>query len=67
MESLLRWIGRLAGIGGALLAVFAVVARLGGSYMVAGFQTGTLLLAATCAMALACLSYVAIIAEGSRR
>jgi hypothetical protein len=67
MESLLRWIGRLAGIGGALLAVFAVVVRLGGAYAIGGFQTGTLLLAATCAMALACLSYVAIIAEGPRR
>ena len=67
MFNLLRWAGRLAGIVGTLLAVFAVITRLGGAYMVGGFQTGTLLLAATCALAFACLSYVAILVEGPGR
>lgn len=67
MFNLLRWAGRLAGIVGTLLAVFAVIARLGGSYMVGAFQTGTLLMAATCAIAFACLSYLAILAEGPGR
>lgn len=67
MESLLLWVGRLAGIAGVLLLAFSVLARLGGRYIVAGFQTGTLLQMAIAVMVLGCLCYLASIAERSRR
>jgi len=67
MESLLLWVGRLAGVAGVSLLVFSVVARLGGRYFVAGFQTGTLLQVAIATMVLGCLCYVATLAERSRR
>lgn len=66
MLSALRWLGRLAGLGGILLALVAVLGRLGGAYVMGGFQTGTMLLAATFLMALACFAYVATIAESGR-
>ena len=65
MGSLLRWIGRSAGLVGALLCVGAILARLGGSYVVGGFQVGTLLQAGIAAMLIACLSYLALLAERS--
>lgn len=67
METLLRWLARAAGIGGAAMAVFAVVSRLRGDYTIGGFQTGTLLVMATCALALAAVCYAAILVECGRR
>ncbi|HWS74027.1 MAG TPA: hypothetical protein VN324_02685 [Quisquiliibacterium sp.] len=67
MENVLRWLGRLAGIGGVLLGFFAVLARLQGAYTFGGFQTGTMLLAAIFVIALACLAYLAALAEFRRR
>ncbi len=67
MAALLKLVGRLAGIVGVVLAVVAVVVRLGGSYTLGGFQVGTVFQAAICALALACLGYVASIVEGPRR
>ena len=63
MESLLLWIGRLAGAAGVLIVLAAVVARAGGSYVVGGLQVGTLLQAGIAAMVLGCLAYVAHLAE----
>jgi len=63
MEMLLLWIGRLAGVAGALIALAAVVARGSGQYVVAGLQVGTLLQAGIAAMVLGCLAYVARLAE----
>ena len=62
MDSLLLWVARLAGIVGVLLGAYAVVVRLQGSYMVGGFQTGTLLLGAIAGMTLGTLCYAASIA-----
>lgn len=67
MEILLRWLARVAGVGGALMAVFAVVSRLRGEYTIGVFQTGTLLQMATCALALAAVCYAAILVECGRR
>lgn len=67
MESVLLWVARIAGVTGVALLVFAVIARLEGRYLVAGFQTGTLLQAAIAAMVLGCLCYLMVLAERSRR
>lgn len=66
METLLRWMGRVAGVAGVLICAGAILARLAGSYVVAGFQVGTLLLAGIAAMAAGCLSYLALLAERGR-
>ena len=63
MESLLLWVGRLAGIAGVLVCLLAIALRFRGVYNFAGFQIGTLLLAGIGAMLLGCLAYVALIAE----
>ena len=63
MESLLLWIGRIAGLAGMLIALAAVLARGSGQYVVAGLQVGTLLQAGIAAMVLGCLAYVARLAE----
>jgi hypothetical protein len=63
MENLLIWIGRLGGIVGVLLSTAAVLARFRGTYNLAGFQVGTLLLAGIAAMLVGCLGYLASIAE----
>ena len=67
MESLLLWIGRIAGLAGVLIVLAAVVARAGGRYVVGGLQVGTLLQAGIAAMVLGCLAYVARLAERSPR
>lgn len=64
MHALLLWIGRLAGLAGVLLCGVAVAARLSGSYELGSFQALTLLDAGTAAMVMACLAYLALLAEG---
>jgi len=44
MESILLWIGRIAGIGGLAISAWAAIARLQGAYFAGGFQIVTLLL-----------------------
>lgn len=66
MHGLLLWIGRLAGSLGALLCVVAGAARLAGSYELGSFQALTLLDVGTAAMVMACLAYVASLAEQRR-
>jgi hypothetical protein len=66
MENLLQWIGRLGGIVGVAITLIAVVARLQGSYMLGGFQVGTLLLAGIGGMVVGCLGYAAALAERPR-
>ena len=48
--------GRLIGVAGLLLAAFAVVARLGGSYVIGGFQTATLLIGGMGALLAGCFA-----------
>ncbi len=61
METLLLWIGRLAGLAGVLVCAVAVVVRLSGAYWLAGFQVGTLLLAGMAAMLMGCLSLLMLL------
>jgi hypothetical protein len=63
MENLLLWIGRLGGIAGIAITAIAIVARLQGTYMLGGFQIGTLLQAGIAAMVAGCLGYTAALAE----
>ena len=58
MNDVLLWIGRVAGVVGALLCVAAILIRIGGQYWIAGYQVGTLLLAGSAAMVGACLCFL---------
>lgn len=63
MHELLLWVGRLAGLAGALLCGVAGAARLSGSYQLGSYQALTVLDAGTAVMVLGCLAYVAALAE----
>lgn len=67
MGTMLIWIGRSAGIVGLALFGLAVEARLAGMYWIRGFQVGTVLQAGMACMLVACLGYVAALAETSKR
>jgi len=67
VQNLLLWIGRLGGAGGVVVCAVAIVARMRGVYGLAGFQTGTLLIAGMAAMLLGCLGYLAALAEQTHR
>ena len=54
MESILLWIGRIAGVAGVLLSAWAAAARLRGAYFAGSFQIGTLLLVGITGMIVAC-------------
>ncbi|MFO1421578.1 MAG: hypothetical protein U1F59_11715 [Candidatus Competibacteraceae bacterium] len=58
METLLLWIGRLAGLAGVAITLIAIGARLTGAFWIGGFQAGTLLQAGMAAMILACLAHL---------
>ena len=49
MDALVK-LGRIAGGAGAVLCALGAGFRLGGAYWIAGFQSGTLLLAGSAAM-----------------
>jgi hypothetical protein len=66
VENLLLWVGRLGAVAGVVLCAVAVLARLRGLYTLAGFQTGTLLLAGMAVMLAGCLGYLAALAERRR-
>ena len=66
MSKLLLWVGRIGGSAGVVLGVVAALARVRGMYNLAGFQTGTVLLAGMAAMLVGCLGYLAAIAEHGR-
>ncbi len=67
MGNLLMWIGRLGGVLGLLLIAGAVLARFRGTYNLAGFQVGTLMLAGIAVMVVGCLGYLAFLAERAGR
>jgi hypothetical protein len=67
METLLLWIGRLAGLGGVALCAWAVYNRMAGSYFVGGFQIGTLLQAGMVAILVACLCLLVVLTNRPRR
>lgn len=61
MENLLLNLARLAGGGGVLLCVVAVVTRLAGRHWVGGFEALTLLQAGMAGMIFACLCLLAVL------
>ncbi|MDS4042661.1 MAG: hypothetical protein RKP20_15990 [Candidatus Competibacter sp.] len=61
METLLLWIGRLAGLAGVAITLIAIGARLTGAFWIGGFQAGTLLQAGMAAMILACLAHLVVL------
>jgi cytochrome bd-type quinol oxidase subunit 1 len=63
MHVFLLWIGRLAGTVGVLVTALAVLLRVTGSYQLGSFQMLTVLQAGPAAMVMACLGYVAALAE----
>lgn len=67
MESLLLWIGRIAGITGLALSAWAAYSRLSGAYFAGGFQIATLLLAGMTGMLIACLCLLLVLTERTRR
>lgn len=63
MRALLIWMARVAGVVGAALIAVAALARLSGIYWLGGFQSATLLQGGMAAVLLACLGYLAALAE----
>ena len=61
MESILLWIGRIAGIVGLAVSAWAAIARLQGAYFAAGFQIGTLLLVGMTGMIIGCLCLLFVV------
>ena len=66
MHRLLVWIARIAGIAGVVLCGVAFVARAANTWHVGSYPIGTLLQAGVGGMLLACLAYVAHLAERPR-
>lgn len=63
LQKFLLWVGRLAGLLGVLICAVAILARLGGTFHVMDFQTGTVLQAGIATMVLGCLGYLALLAR----
>lgn len=66
MNRLLIWTGRFAGLAGFLVAVAAVLIRLGGQWRIGDLSVGTLLNGGVAAMVAGTLAYAAAIAERDR-
>ena len=66
MGNLLLWVGRLAGLAGVSVGARRRFRPRQGSYVVAGLQVGTLLLVGVATMVIACLAYLAYLAERPR-
>ena len=66
MNVLLLWVGRLAGLAGALVCLWAIVGRLTGSYYAGSFQIGTMLLAGMAAMVLGCVCLLLVLTRSER-
>jgi len=67
MYNLLLKLGQIAGIGGTLFCVVAVLARLSGMHWMGGFETLTLLQGGIAAMTFACLCLLSVLAKGAAK
>lgn len=67
MESLLLWLGRIAGLLGVAVSIWAALSRFTGGYYVGGFQIGTLLMGGMTAMLVACLCFLVVLTDRVRR
>jgi hypothetical protein len=63
MNVLLKWMARIAGIAGLALMAVAVFGRVSGAYYLGAFQIGTILQVGMAAALVACLGYLAVLAE----
>lgn len=63
MNSLLIWIGRIAGLLGLAAVACAVALRLSGVWHVGGLQIGTLMNTGVAAIVIGAWAYVASMAE----
>ncbi len=63
LQKFLLWVGRLAGLLGVLICAVAILARLGGTFQIMEFQTGTVWHAGVATMVLGCLGYLALLAR----
>lgn len=66
MESLLLWIGRIAGVAGLILSAWAAYSRMTGAYFAGGFQIGTLLLVGMTGMIIACFCLLLVLTRRPR-
>jgi hypothetical protein len=66
MDTLLIWIARITGIVGVAAIGLAALGRLSGAYWLGGFQVGTVLQGGMATTLVACLGYVAALAETAR-
>ena len=67
MESLLLWVGRIAGVAGVALSIWAAANRLSGEYFVGGFQIGTILLGGITSMLVACICFLMVLTDRVRK
>ena len=67
METLLLWIGRLAGLAGVVMVVCAVFSRMRGNYLLGDYQVSTILQGGIALMVIGCLAYAAVAGERSVR
>ena len=67
MSTVLRNGGQLVGLLGILLMVVSAVFRLGGYFMLAGFETGTLFLAGIGAVSAGCFLMLWQAVDSARR
>ena len=67
MENLLLWVGRIAGLAGVAISIWAAVSRLTGGYYVGGFQIGTLLMAGMTSMLVACICFLMVLTDRVRK
>jgi len=63
MQTALLWIGRLAGLLGALLVIASVLRRSSGAFYIGSLQIGTVLQGGIAATALGCLAYLIVLVE----
>ena len=63
MQVLLRWAARIAGLIGIAAMAIAVIGRVAGLDWFGAFQVGTVLQAGMAAALVACLAYLAALAE----
>jgi len=66
MNLLLIWVGRIAGLAGVALCAAACIARVMSVWHLGGYTISALFEAGLAGMLLACLAYVADLAERPR-
>lgn len=67
MESVLLFLARISALAGVLICAGAVYGRLTGMYYFIGFQVGTLLQVAAVALLVACVCFLIVLVDRSRR